>query len=144
MYSIIKSRVAHIEGKLDGLVRLIKSVQVPRNDINSLSSLNQHAPPKLVQGRETAMGLPISADHSDAITTPRTSQSTYQPPGAYPTNGHYLDLEEANTLLDTFRNQIASRFPFVAIPQTVTAQELSQLLLRYSNLKPSSTTAKQA
>lgn len=100
-----------LEQKLDGLVSLIKSTQdtKSRQDIES-------------QARLSSTMTSLSPSTSPNLATPEAAYVC--DPNTVPVSNTIPGFAEANELLNFFRDQMAPQFPFIVIPQSVSAEQL--------------------
>ncbi|MCJ1437433.1 hypothetical protein MMC27_006820 [Xylographa pallens] len=117
-------RVAQLEEKVEGLVALLKaSPQVP--EIGRLNLVHQEPissghPPASIQS-EAPPAISASASSSTAESDLRFLLPEYAEAPEHIASRHSPD-----SLLTLFQCHIASRFPFVLIPATVTASQLNR------------------
>ncbi|EJT79951.1 hypothetical protein GGTG_05033 [Gaeumannomyces tritici R3-111a-1] len=142
----IVSRTAQLEEKLDDLVSLLKTQRQAKEGAGSAST--REAPSALPQARPscTARGrlprfsdqiapnipsppsshdaeprplLSVQPDKATPSPQPTPTPSSTSPPGS-------ADLVEAERSLDAFRSRFIRFFPFMHIPVSMTAQNLSR------------------
>lgn len=147
-----KSRVGKLEEKLDGLVSLIKSTQdlnpgqTPESnlqatsDITSLNtttrSVSFPARSTTVSGSQQQVGRAVSLSENG---TPLSSfvpicqfpslatthgLNNYPTPDPILANSLMPSFNEADALLVIFRDQLTPHFPFIILPQSVSAENL--------------------
>ncbi|KAH6712134.1 hypothetical protein BKA61DRAFT_80314 [Leptodontidium sp. MPI-SDFR-AT-0119] len=116
-----KSHVEKLEQKLDGLVNLIKSTQDPKfqniiSSQNSSTSLSSTTP---------------STQHADMSISPHAIPMAPPQSPLHLLSGSSYDAEsqvpsfiEANVLLNFFREEMISKFPFVVLSRDISAEEL--------------------
>ncbi|KAL8383469.1 hypothetical protein RB595_010595 [Gaeumannomyces hyphopodioides] len=140
----IVSRTAQLEEKLDDLVSLLKTQRQAKEGAGS-ASVGGEVPSALPQARASAARgrLPrfsdqiapiipsppsshdaeprtlLSVQPDKATPSPQLTPSSASPPGS-------ADLVEAERSLDAFRTRFIRFFPFMHIPVSMTAQNLSR------------------
>ena len=107
-----KSRIDQLEAKLD---RVIGSRQPSPGREGSARA-----------GSSTGDIVVTGSDVSDAGTTGLPLQLAASVDSCDPLTCGLLDLDRSERLLDLFRFRMASRFPFVVLPEAVTVHDLRQ------------------
>ena len=107
-----------MEHKLDGLVSLIKSTHDPKfRDVNfgqQFSASTSGSDTLIQRGPNTPPGF--AASQNGVTENPR--QASLEIDTVVP------DFVEANTLLNFFRDEMIPKFPFIALPRDISAEEL--------------------
>jgi hypothetical protein len=137
--------VERVEQKLDGVVSLIESIhEVVSNQRKLASALDDRTasttashPPRFINQSESQIPHGLH-DQISQNTDPSTSGiypvsdapagqsslSESQHSGSILSNAYMPNFAEANALLDIFKGQMSPNFPFIAIPQSMSAEEL--------------------
>lgn len=142
--------MAKLEEKLDGLVTLLKSTQerssseaLPPMNFNTLSNPSRQIAPPNTTSQSPYEKIPEQGwIHLEITNSTASSQPSQTPDGYVPTPDNSpaalcypgpplrksLDFtfDEANLLLNQWRDQMAPFFPFIIVPPSLSAKDLQR------------------
>lgn len=123
-----ESRIAHLEGKVDGLVSLLQSVSQSATNKESVASalldLGRHARDNSVDQVQTITPQSRLVGTAPTSTLSSAVSMTVSSPTSDTHTGGDLSPEEAEECLATFRSQMLKYFAFLYLPPDMSAQQL--------------------
>ena len=142
--------MAKLEEKLDGLVTLLKSTQerssseaLPPMNFNKLPIPSRQIAPPTTTSQSPCEGIPeqgwihLEITNSTAssqpsqtpdgyVLTPDNSPAAFCCPGPPLPESLDFTFDEANILLDEWRDHMAPFFPFIIVPPSLSAKDLQR------------------